>query len=410
MGVNVKAIGGVIAVVVIGAGALYLERGTSGCDDRIEVPEQLCATVYAADVGPARHLAVAPNGTVYVATWREGERAGGIVALRDTNDDGVVDERARFGPEGGSGIAIADGRLYFATMNHVLRYTLDADALVPRAPAETVVTAMPWLEHGARSIAVHRGRLYVNIGVPSNACERDYPRRDFEGDYPCRELQNSGGIWAVDALGTNQRLTPVNRFATGLRHTVALASNPIDGRLYGAPHGIDHLSRWWPRAGYTDRDAATIPSETLFRIDSAGDYGFPYCMHDPRSSRMIVAPAYAAAPVGEKCARSPLPLATFAAHSAPMAIAFATSDGLGAEYRNGMFVALHGSLFHAPESPRGYAVMLVDPATGQTKPIASARKRFGMFTARPSGLALRPDGSLLVADDYGRRVWLIRRK
>jgi glucose/arabinose dehydrogenase len=383
--------------------------GWGACDGRLELPDDFCATVYADDVGPARHLAVSPNGTVYVATWREGERRGGIVALRDTNADGVADARAQFGAEGGSGIAIDEGRLYFATMNQVFRYSLD-DGLVPASPPEAVVTGMPWLEHGARSIAVHRGRLYVNVGVPSNACERDYPRRIFEGDYPCRELATSGGIWAFDASGHDQRPTLANRFATGLRHTVALGVNPADGTLYGAPHGIDHLDKWWPNSGYTDRDAANIPSETLFRIDSGGDYGFPYCMHDPRSGRMVVAPAYAKAAVGERCASAPLPTATFAAHSAPMAIAVATNDALGREFRGGMFVALHGSLFHSPDSPRGYAVTFVDLTTKTTREFLSAGRRLGSAVARPSGLAIGADGTLYVADDYGRRVWAVRRK
>jgi glucose/arabinose dehydrogenase len=407
---RMRVIVGVVAVAVVGTGTLYFGRRASACDSRLELPPEFCAMVYANDVGAARHLVVAPNSTVYVATWREGEPAGGIVALRDTDGDGVADQRARFAPEGGSGIATADGRLYFATMNHVYRYTLDSRELVPPGAPDTVVTGMPWLEHGARSIAVHRGRLYLNIGVPSNACERDYPHRIFDGEYPCRELETSGGIWAFDARATNQRPSSLNRFATGLRHTVALGVHPVDGTMYGAPHGIDHLDRWWPRSGYSDRDAANIPSETLFRIDSAGDYGFPYCMHDPRSGRMIVAPAYANAPVADRCARSPLPVATFAAHSAPMALAFPTSDALGAEYRAGMFVALHGSLFHSPEAPRGYSIVFLDRASMQPRPFASARTRFGNIAARPSGLAIGPDGTLFVADDYGRRVWAIRRR
>ena len=400
----------VAAASVAAASVLYLARHAAPCDGRVELTEPLCATVFADDVGPARHLAVAPNGVVYVATWREGARSGGIVALRDTSGDGVADDRARFGPEGGSGIAIADGRLYFATMNSVLRYKIDPTQLAPSTPPETVVTGMPSLEHGARSIAVHDGRVYLNIGVPSNACERDYPRRILEGAYPCRELETSGGVWAFDAAGTNQRPTPANRFATGLRHTVALAVDPVSGHLYGAPHGIDHLDRWWPGSGYTDRDAASIPSETLFRIDSGGDYGFPYCMHDPRTRRMIVAPAYAQAPVADRCAKAPLPVAVFAAHSAPMSIAFVTSDALGAEYRGGIFVALHGSLFHAPEEPRGYSVMFVDVTKREVRPFLSARRRLGTAAARPTGLAIGTDGALYVADDYGRRVWAVRRK
>jgi glucose/arabinose dehydrogenase len=397
-----------VAIGIAAVAAWWLWFRPSGCGGPLDLPEEFCATVFADDVGPARHLAVAPNGTVYVATWREGQLGGGIVALRDTNGDGSADVRAKFGPEGGSGIAIADGALYFATWSKVLRYTLDS-ALVPTAPPDTVVTGMPLLEHGARSIAVTGNDLYVNIGVASNACERDYPKRDFTGDYPCRELGTSGGIWRFDTRQRGQRPSPTTRYATGLRHTIALGVNPRDGALYGAPHGIDHLESWWPNAGYSASDAANIPSETLFRIESGGDYGFPYCMHDPRSNRMIVAPAYAQSPVTDRCAAATRPIATFPAHSAPMALAWSVDSVLPAAFRGGVFVALHGSLFHAPEEPRGYAVFFVD-STSAVRPFASARRRLGNASARPSGLAWDGKGGLLMADDYGQRVYLIRRQ
>lgn len=400
---------GAVTAAGLVAAVSYVRDRTAACDPRLQVPAGFCATVFADDVGPARHIAIAPNGAVYVATSIDGRRTGAIVALRDTNADGVADERATFGSEGGTGIAIAGDRLFFATVNDVFRYTLDSRALVPPTPPEKVVTGMPVLGHAARTIAVHDRRLYLNIGVTSNACERDYERRALEGAYPCRELDISGGIWTFDAMGVGQRATLDHRFATGLRHTMALAVNPVDGKLYGVPHGIDHLDSWWPKSGFTARDAANIPSETLFRIDSGGDYGFPYCMHDGKVGRMIVAPAYSSAPVADKCAKSPMPLATFAAHSAPMALAWVTSDALGPEYRNGMFVALHGSLFHDPEPPRGYSVMFVD-STWQVRPFASARRRLGSVAGRPSGLALSEDGTLLVADDLGRRIWRVRRR
>ena len=392
---------------LVAAGAWWAPGSSRACDAGLEVPDGFCASVVAENIGPARHLAVTDDGRIYVATWREGERAGGIVALRDTNGDGRADVRERFGPEGGSGIAIADGALYFATWSQVVRYALHPTALVPVAPPETVVTDMPLLEHGARSIAIAGTALYVNIGVPSNACERDYPNRDFTGDYPCRELATSGGIWRFDTRLRLQRPTIDKRFATGLRHVVALGVSPADGRLYGAPHGIDHLDRWWPGSGYTASDAANIPSETLFRIDSAGDYGFPYCMHDPRTGGMIVAPAYSAAPVGDRCRRAVLPLATFPAHAAPMALAWVGSRGFPADYHGGLFVGLHGSLFHAPEPPRGYGVVFVDRSNA-VHPFATASRRLGGASARPSGLALDRRGTLFVTDDHRGRLSAIR--
>src|SRR5690349_21537002 len=171
-----------VALVVV---ASYVRDRTASCDPRIEVPDGFCATVFADDVGPARHIAIAPNGAVYVATSREDRRTASIVALRDTNRDGVADERARFGSQGGSGIAISGDRLFFATVNDVYRYVLDSQALVPSSPPDTVVTGMPVLGHSARTIVVDRGRLYLNIGVTSNACEKDYDRRVLDGAYPC---------------------------------------------------------------------------------------------------------------------------------------------------------------------------------------------------------------------------------
>ena len=393
------------------------QSSADGCDRRIELPEGFCATLFADDVGPARHLAVSKSGIVYAALWREGQRVGGILALRDTNGDGVADERFPFGAEGGSGIAIRDSLLFHATWSTIYRYTLQGSEPAPKGEPIQVVTGMPELEHGARSITLAGERgLYVNVGVPSNACERNYPGRDFRGQEPCDELRTSGGIWLFDAMGTDQAFSETNRYATGLRHTVALGSRS-SGELYGAPHGIDHLDRWWPDAGYSREQAAAIPSETLFKIDSAQDYGFPYCMHDPRSNRMILTPAYAQAPsFGERCAGLPKPAATFAAHAAPLALLFYEGSHFPERYRDGAFVALHGSLFHAPLAPAGYSVAFVPSSTLKAGgPVETFAKGAGRSirnpmsqTVRPSGLAADSTGALYFSDDNNGRIWRIR--
>ena len=390
------------------------------CDSSLAVPPGFCAELFADDAGPARHLVVAPGGDVYVARWREGSRDGGVLALRDTDGDGRADVRATFGPEAGSGIALGGGYLFLGAWGRVYRWRLHPDSLVPRERAQTVVDGIPELEHGARSIALGAdGALYVNVGAPSNACERDYRGRDFRGATPCGELLTSGGVWRFPgALGpVPQPFSPTlsTRFATGLRHSVALGVDPGDGGVYAAPHGIDHLDRWWPEAGYTAEDAAAKPAETLFRIRAGGDYGFPYCMFDPATRRMVRAPGYggtARAPVA--CTGAESPLATFDAHSAPMAIAVHPGHGWPARYRGGMFVALHGSLFRHPLEPTGYAVVFL-PRTpagfGPAEPFLQGAGRgrpWSLPRPRPSGLAVGPDGSLYVSDDARGRVWRIR--
>src|SRR5215211_4513334 len=91
----------------------------------IQLPPGFCALVVADSVGAARHIAVAPNGDLYIAT--QGKRGaetpaerGGVVGLRDTNGDGKADQRVFFGPEGGTGMAIQNGYLYFATNKAVV--------------------------------------------------------------------------------------------------------------------------------------------------------------------------------------------------------------------------------------------------------------------------------------------------
>lgn len=428
---RMRTASGIWLACVAAAGAACGQQASDRCSPALTVPDGFCAELFADDLGPARHLAVSASGDVYVALWREESPAGNIVALRDTNGDGHADVRASFGLEGGSGLAIthdSTGRelLFQGAWGKVYRWTLVPGQLVPAEPPETLVAQIPELEHSARSIAVSpAGVLYVNIGAPSNACERDYPKRDFRGDDPCRELRASGGIWrfanAFALHPTARRPDSSARFATGLRHTVALTVDPEDGAVYGAPQGIDHLHGWWPDADYSARDAATIPAETMFRITERSDYGFPYCMYDPTASRMVLAPAYGGRRSNgdrddnsERCRSLPTPLATFPAHAAPLAMLVYRSASFPSHYRGGFFVALHGSLFSAPLEPTGYMVMFVprDAAgrVGVAEPFVRTAnsRRFASGNLRPSGLGVGADGALFVSDDAGGRVWRVR--
>jgi glucose/arabinose dehydrogenase len=88
-------------------------------------------------------------------------------------------------------------------------------------------------------------------------------------------------------------------------------------------------------------------------------------------------------------------------------------------YRDGVFVAFHGSRFE-PNAPvgdePGYSVDFVPFEEGA---VTGERRRFATGFAgegrplpeaaahRPVGLATAPDGALLVTDDWGGRVWRI---
>jgi len=94
-------------------------------DSGITLSPGFCATVFADNIGHARHLVVRRMVSCYVNTWSgeyyENDKpptGGFLVALQDTNGDGRADLKERFGdgvPQGsagGTGIAIYKGALY----------------------------------------------------------------------------------------------------------------------------------------------------------------------------------------------------------------------------------------------------------------------------------------------------------
>ena len=382
----------------------------------LTLPPWFGAAAFADDVGAARHVVVAPNGDVYVAVWDRGKERGGVVALRDTDGDGRADVRERFGEEGGSGIALGGDSLYFATWTAVYRYRLRPGELAPKSPPDVILEGLPRSGHSARSIAVDAaGGLYVNIAAPTNSCQLADTERESPGKDPCPELEQFGGVWKFDAGRTHQRQSDGVRVATGLRNVVALALDPEGGALYGVQHGRDYLAENWPRL-YTPEQGAENAAEEFFRIEPGGDYGWPYCYYDLRAKRKVLAPEYGGdgETVG-RCADKGAPLMAFPAHWAPDGLLFYRGAQFPARFRQGAFVAFHGSWFRTPFPQEGFNVVFVPFASGRpagdyevfADGFAGGTRHPNGARHRPVGLAEGPDGALYVTDDQGGRVWRI---
>jgi glucose/arabinose dehydrogenase len=100
-------------------------------------------------------------------------------------------------------------------------------------------------------------------------------------------------------------------------------------------------------------------------------------------------------------------------HVAPLGMVFSDKTSLPAQYRNGVFVAEHGSWDRTPLN--GYKVVFIpfengrpsgppqDVVTGFVTTDESKTK------GRPVGLTLDGNGALLIADDVGNTVWRVSR-
>lgn len=393
---------------VAAAGPAAVQQAVCAPDNvGLTLPPGFCATLVADSLGRPRHIVVAPNGDVFAAATGS---QGGVVALRDTTRDGRADVIRRFGPGPGSGIALANGWLYFATDDAVVRWRWTAGQLEPSGPPDTIVSGLlSRRQHAAKTIAVTGdGRLFVNIGAPSNSCQVADRVPGSPGRDPCTMLDSAGGIWMFDANRARQRQSDGRRFATGLRNVVALALDP-SGVPWAVQHGRDDLHRLWPSLFDTLANAEK-PAEEMFRLEDGADYGWPYCYYDPELRLKVLAPEYGGdgRSVG-RCAAARQPDVAFPAHWAPNALLFYTGSSFPVEYRGGVFVAFHGSWNRAPLPQQGFNVVYVPMQSGRPGQwrVFADGFRTAQAVYRPTGLAQGPDGSLYVSDDRGGRIYRI---
>ena len=400
----------------------------------ITLPAGFCATVFADTIGHARHIVVNSNGDVYVNTWSgryyttPAHPGGFLVAMRDTNSDGKADIVKRFGPDslrgnlGGTGIGIYNGSLYAEESDtkaaRIVRYAISTDSMTPTSASETIVAGLPVAGgHPMHPFAIGpAGDLYMNSGSSTNSCQVKERTNESPGRRPCTELQTRAGIWRFSANRTNQRFSPAERYATGIRNAVGIAVDP-SGQLYATQHGRDQLHENWGKL-YNQDQGANLPAEELLKIEQGADFGWPYCYYDGNLRALVLAPEYGGdgKAVGECSTKKP-PEAFFPAHWAPNAVLFYTGSSFPASYRGGAFIAFHGSWNRAPGAQQGYNVAFVpfaggkpaDPAKYEIFADGFAGTRKDPIGAghRPSGLAQGPDGALYITDDKAGRVWRV---
>ncbi len=342
---------------------------------QLKMPAGFQVNVFAKDLGNARNLAVAPDGTVYLTRREEGD----ILALRDTNKDGRADlkQTVTSGHEYVNGITINQNRLYFATDKELYVANLGQNGTMTK-PQQLINDLPDGGQHPNRTIAFGPdGMLYISVGSSCNAC--DEPNEEH------------ATMLRAQPDGSKRTI-----FAQGLRNTIPFGWHPQTQEFWGMDHGSDWRGN-------------TIPPEELNQLRQGQHYGWPFCWGDRRPDVYLSADPKGATKQ-EFCQKTQGPALTYTAHSAPLAMVFYTASQFPAQYRNDAFVTMRGSWNRNP--PVGYKVVRVRYQNG--KPVAfedfiggflnqKQQTQFG----RPVGIAIAPDGSLLFTDDTNGVIYRV---
>jgi len=337
------------------------------------VPVGFKINVFATGFKRPRWLIVAPNSDIFLADTGAGE----IVILRDAQNTGGAQSRENFvtGLTRPFGIAFHDDYVYVGTMKELVRFKYDPKTSKRLGDAEHLVS-LPSGGHDTRSVVFSKDGKHVFIGVGSES-------NVSPGEDPIR-----AAVTTCDPDGKNAR-----QYATGLRNPVGLALDPASGQV-------------WTSVNERDELGDDLPPDYFTSLKDGGFYGWPYSyIGDNVDAR--VNPQRP-----ELVAKALVPDVLLGAHVAPLQFAFYTGKQFPESYRGGAFVAEHGSWNRSKRS--GYQVAFVafkdgqpsaDPVPFMTGLVPDPSS--GTVYGRPVGVAVAPDGALLVSDDGAAVIYRI---
>lgn len=367
------------------------------------VPEGYSVEMVASGLENPRVIRFAPNGDLFVALSDPGQ----VKILRFA--DGSAKPEIHTYLEGLNqpyGIAFypADNPewVYVAESDGLKRYPYkDGDLAAPEDGTETLVKGIPAEYHWTRDIVFSAdGRtLYYSVGSGSNVGTDGTMEPQPQGGLDAWIAEHPlGAAWggeerraavlAFDPDGKNERY-----FATGLRNCSGMALQPVNGKVWCVVNERDQLGD-------------NIPFDYATSVRDGGYYGWPwhYIGGNPD-------PRWEATPREDIKDKALIPDVLFQAHSAPLNIAFDTSDAWGAQIKGDAFVAMHGSWNRGTRT--GYKVVRLDiddsgNATGvyedfMTGFVLNDNDVWG----RPVGVAFDKNGNLFVSEDGSGTIWKV---
>ena len=348
----------------------------------LNLPEGFAIDIAAQGLKRVRFMARSPDNRLFVTDmYNKTDNSRGVVYILDQFDSATHEfkkiTKYLSGLRNPNSIAFYTDQngvewFYLALTDRLVRYRYERGKDTPSGEPEVLATFPDyglgykyggW--HLTRTVLIGgNGKLYISVGSSCNACEETEDVR--------------ASILEMDPDGKNQR-----HFARGLRNAVGLRW--VNDRLYATNMGSDHLG-------------PNRPADTFYSMQTAANYGWPYCFQVERK----IYPDPKFNPRGAKfdCAKVPQALVAFAAHSSP----------LGFErFENSFLVALHGST--RKRLGRGYRVVRIS----ESRPSVAEDFITG-FLEPPIKINGRPadvfnfERGFLLTDDYSGVIYYVYRK
>jgi glucose/arabinose dehydrogenase len=339
--------------------------------DKLVVPAGFRVEVYADGVPEARSLALGDKGTVFVSN----RNLRDVYAIVDQGGKRTVTKLLK-GLNSPNGVAFANGTLYVAERHRITAYEGIEDRLAnPPEPRVVIDNLDPTQQPGHfwKFLAMGPdGKLYFNVGSPGNIVMPSYAQATIN------RVDPKSGVMEV--------------YASGVRNSVGFDWDPRTKDLWFTNHARDWVSD-------------DLPHDTLHHATKKGmNFGYPFChqgdLPDPEFGK------------GRTCSEFDAPTARLGAHIAPLGMRFYTGTMFPAEYRNNIFIAMHGSWNRT--SKQGYNVMratIDGSGKVELKPFLEGflqdAKADPPMWGRPVDVLVMKDGALLVSDDYNGIVYRV---
>ena len=369
-----------------------------------KAPAGFKVNLYAADLDNPRNIYVAANGDIFIsqanteitglkklgadiigasASQDLGKSANNIILLRDTNGDGIADSKTVFlsGLNQPFGMLILGDWFYVANTDGLWRYPYKAGQTTIAEKGTKILTlpAGGYNNHWTRNLRANKAgnKIYISVGSGTNDAEKGLANEIRRAD-----------VLEIDPNGSHERI-----YASGLRNPAGIDFNPQTGVLWASVNERDDLGD-------------NLVPDYLTSVKEGGFYGWPYCYFGRHED-----PDH----IGERLdlvKTSITPDLSLGSHTASLGLAFYTGKTFPERYRGGALIGQHGSWNSSKLA--GYKVVFVPFING--KCIGKTEDFLTGFIVdpvkeevygRPVGIAILADGSILVADDSGNKIWRV---